>query len=107
MPRPGARGRSRHPDARRRVEAPGRRGRGRGEPRLGPGSRADIVLLDLAEPAWIPLNDPLRQLVFSETGAGVDSVLIDGRLVVHRRRVLTVDTAALRRDVEAAVERLR
>ena len=53
------------------------------------------------------MNDPLRQLVFSETGAGVDSVLIDGRLVVHRRRVLTVDTAGLRRDVEAAVERLR
>jgi 5-methylthioadenosine/S-adenosylhomocysteine deaminase len=82
-------------------------GLGHGEPQLAPGAPADIVLLDLDEPAWIPLNDPLRQLVFSETGAGVDSVLIDGRLVVHRRRVLTVDTAGLRRDVEAAVERLR
>jgi 5-methylthioadenosine/S-adenosylhomocysteine deaminase len=82
-------------------------GLGHGEPRLALGAPADIVLLDLDEPAWIPLNDPLRQLVFSETGAGVDSVLIDGRLVVHRRRVLTVDTAALRRDVEAAVERLQ
>lgn len=81
-------------------------GLGHGEPRLVAGAPADIVLLDLGEPAWIPLNDPLQQLVFSETGAGVDSVMIDGRLVVHQRRVLTVDTAALRRDVETAVERL-
>ncbi|HEV8584276.1 MAG TPA: amidohydrolase family protein [Methylomirabilota bacterium] len=82
-------------------------GLGHGEPRLVAGGPADIVLLDLSDPAWIPFNDPLRQLVFAESGAGVDSVMIDGRLVVHQRRVLTVDTAALRRQAEAAVERLR
>ena len=33
--------------------------------------------------------------------------MIDGRLVVHHRRLTTVDTDALRREVETAVERLR
>jgi guanine deaminase len=82
-------------------------GLGPHEPRLVLGAPADIVLLDLTDPAWVPLNDPLHQLVFSETGTGVDSVMIDGRLVVHHRKVLTVDTDRLRREAESAVERLR
>ena len=33
----------------------------------------------MTAPWWVPLNNPVNQLVFAETGASVDTVLIDGK----------------------------
>src|SRR5712691_4019298 len=74
--------------------------------RLAPGYKADIVMLDLDHPNWLPFNDPVNQLVHAEDGTAVASVMIGGRLVVDNRRVLTVDLDRLRDRVEAARERL-
>jgi guanine deaminase len=74
--------------------------------RLMPGYKADIVMLDLDHPNWLPLNDPVNQLVHSEDGGAVASVMIGGRLVVDNRRVVSVNLERLRRRVEAARDRL-
>jgi 5-methylthioadenosine/S-adenosylhomocysteine deaminase len=74
--------------------------------RIAPGYKADIVMLDLDHPNWLPLNDPVNQLVHCEDGTAVESVMIGGRLVVANRRVLTVDLARLRDRVAEARERL-
>ncbi len=74
--------------------------------RLAPGYKADIVMLDLDHPNWLPFNDPVNQLVHSEDGNAVHSVMIAGRMIVENRRVLTVDMARLRARVEAARDRL-
>src|ERR1700732_5030298 len=74
--------------------------------RIAPGWKADLVLLDLDHPNWIPLNDPVNQLVHSEDGAAVDSVMIGGRRVVENRRPVGVDLARLRERAQAARERL-
>jgi guanine deaminase len=74
--------------------------------RLAPGYKADIVMLDLDHPNWLPFNDPVNQLVHTEDGTAVASVMIGGRLVVDNRRVLTVDLDQLRDRVGAARERL-
>jgi guanine deaminase len=74
--------------------------------RLAPGWKADIVMLDLDHPNWLPLNDPVNQLVHTEDGTAVASVMIGGRMVVDNRRVVTVDLARLRERVEAARDRL-
>jgi 5-methylthioadenosine/S-adenosylhomocysteine deaminase len=74
--------------------------------RIAPGYKADIVMLDLDHPNWLPLNDPVNQLVHCEDGTAVDSVMIGGRLIVANRRVLTVDMAQLRDRVAEARERL-
>ncbi len=74
--------------------------------KLAPGYKADIVMLDLDHPNWLPFNDPVNQLVHAEDGTAVVSVMIGGRLVVDNRRVLTVDLKKLRGRVEAARERL-
>ena len=75
--------------------------------RVAPGYRADIVFLDLTHVNYIPLNDPLYHVVFCEDGSAVDSVMVDGRMVLEHGRFTTFDEAALRRDAQAAVERLR
>jgi 5-methylthioadenosine/S-adenosylhomocysteine deaminase len=74
--------------------------------RLAPGFKADMVMLDLGHPNWLPFNDPVNQLVHSEDGTAVASVMIGGRMVVEDHRVLTVDLGGLRRRAEAARERL-
>jgi len=74
--------------------------------RLEPDYRADIVFLDIGHINYIPLRNPLRQLVLAENGAAIDSVMIDGRFVLRGGRLLTVDENRLRRQAEAAVARL-
>lgn len=71
--------------------------------RLGaikPGYKADLVLIDLTDTAYLPYNSAARQLVYSEAGRGVESVIVDGQVVMHQRRVKTIDEEALRREVE-------
>ncbi|HEY7649047.1 MAG TPA: amidohydrolase [Methylomirabilota bacterium] len=75
--------------------------------RLTPGYKADIVFLDLTHIGYVPLNDALVQIVNGESGAAVDSVMIDGRLVLERGRLTTVDEAGVRARAEAANSRLR
>jgi guanine deaminase len=74
--------------------------------RIAPGYKADIVMLDLDHPNWLPFNDPVNQLVHTEDGSAVASVMIGGRLVIDNRRFLTVDLGRLRDRVETARERL-
>jgi 5-methylthioadenosine/S-adenosylhomocysteine deaminase len=74
--------------------------------RLQPGYRADIVFLDIGHINYVPLRHPLRQLVFAENGAAIASVMINGRFVLREGRLLTIDEARVRQQVEAAVARL-
>lgn len=63
------------------------------------GKAADLAILDLTDPAYLPLNNAVRQLVYSESGRGVHTVIVDGRIVVDDRRVTTIDHAALLQEV--------
>jgi 5-methylthioadenosine/S-adenosylhomocysteine deaminase len=74
--------------------------------RIESGREADLVLLDLAQPVYVPLRHALRQMVHGENGAAVDRVLVGGELVVTAGKVLTIDEAALRRQAQAAAQRL-
>lgn len=70
--------------------------------RLGaiqPGHKADLVLIDLNDTAYLPYNSAARQLVYTEAGRGVESVIVDGRVVMRERKVVTIDEDALRREV--------
>lgn len=74
---------------------------------IAPGRKADIVLLRAGSVALRPLNDLLSTLVYAETGASVDTVLVDGRVIVERGRVLTFDEARVREEAQQAADRIR
>lgn len=63
------------------------------------GYTADLVLIDLDDIAYLPFNSAARQLVYTETGRGIDTVIVDGRVVVRDRKATTIDEDALRREV--------
>ncbi|MFO1081780.1 MAG: amidohydrolase [Reyranellaceae bacterium] len=73
--------------------------------RLAPGYKADIVFLDLQHINWIPTNDPVNQVVHTEDGTAVHSVMIGGRMIVENRRLLTVDLAKLADQAAASQAR--
>jgi guanine deaminase len=73
--------------------------------KLESGYKADIVFLDLHNVNWIPCNDPTNQIVHTEDGSGVHSVMIGGRMVVENHKLLTVDIAALAAKAEKVRER--
>jgi 5-methylthioadenosine/S-adenosylhomocysteine deaminase len=58
---------------------------------LKPGMLADIVLLRLDTSFFTPLNDAFRQLVYCENGSSVETVLVDGQIVVEGGKLLTAD----------------
>ena len=52
---------------------------------------ADLMILDLQEPAFVPFNSAARQIVFSEAGRAVKTVFVSGRPVVRNGKLITVD----------------
>ena len=73
---------------------------------IAPGYKADIVFLDLGNINYVPCHDMVSQIVFTENGAAVDSVMIGGVMVLDHGRLTTIDEKKLRRDAGAAAERL-
>ena len=73
---------------------------------IAPGYKADIVLLDLRNVNFVPLNDVANQVVNSEDSSAVDSVMIGGRMVLEGRQFTGFDYDKLRRSAQEAVERL-
>jgi cytosine/adenosine deaminase-related metal-dependent hydrolase len=67
--------------------------------RLAPGYLADIILLNLENAAFFPLRDPYLHLVYCENGASVDTVIVNGCVVVEHGKVQTVDEQALRDEI--------
>jgi len=55
------------------------------------GKKADIIILDLNRPHLQPIYNIISHLVYSATGADVRDVIIDGKLVMHNRKILTLD----------------
>jgi len=74
---------------------------------VAPGKKADLVILDLADPVFVPLNSVPRQLVYGECGRSVETVIIDGRIVMRDRVLTTIDEAGLRAEVEEAMVAFR
>ena len=66
---------------------------------IRPGYKADLIMIDLKDVAYLPYNSAARQLVYTEAGRGVESVIVDGRVVIKDRQVRTIDEDALRREV--------
>lgn len=75
--------------------------------RVAPGYRADLVLYDLDVPVWTPRNDPVQQMVFAETGSSVDTVLVDGRVLVEGGVITAFNAAAIIAEAKPMLRAIR
>jgi 5-methylthioadenosine/S-adenosylhomocysteine deaminase len=69
--------------------------------RIEKGKRADLSILSLDSPRFTPLNDAVTHLVYAESGASVETVLVDGEVVVRDRQVSRVDEREVLDEVRA------
>jgi 5-methylthioadenosine/S-adenosylhomocysteine deaminase len=58
---------------------------------LEPGFQADLILLGSGHPHLHPMYHPVSQLVYSARGADVETAWIRGRMVMEKRRLLTLN----------------
>ncbi|MHB8688333.1 MAG: amidohydrolase family protein [Candidatus Dormibacteria bacterium] len=66
---------------------------------LGAGAWADLLLVDLRSLTFLPLHHFRRQLTYGADSGDLRAVIVGGRIVVDRGRVLTIDEEALRREI--------
>ena len=68
---------------------------------------ADIILIDLRKPHLTPLYNIYSHLVYSAGGSEVDSVIINGKLVMENRNLLTVDEDEVIDQANHLAERIK
>jgi cytosine/adenosine deaminase-related metal-dependent hydrolase len=70
--------------------------------RLSPGAKADIVIVDLKALHVGLVDDPIKTLVYMASQRDVDTVIVDGKMVVEGGRVPGIDEEELARKANAA-----
>ena len=70
------------------------------------GKLADLVLLDLKAPNLLPSHSLVSSLVYSTHAGNVTDVIVDGKLVVENRKVLTLDEEKIVEAAQKEAEKL-
>ncbi|MBQ7541225.1 MAG: amidohydrolase [Clostridia bacterium] len=70
------------------------------------GKKADVVLLDLSCPQMNPQTNLLSSLVYSANGSEVDTVIVNGRVLLDRRALMTIDEERVRYENRKIFERI-
>jgi 5-methylthioadenosine/S-adenosylhomocysteine deaminase len=70
------------------------------------GKKADIILVNLEEPHLTPIHDPYANIVYSASGSDVDTVIINGEVVMENREVKTLDEAEILEKAEKTAQDL-
>lgn len=58
--------------------------------RIEVGARADLILVNLKSPHLRPIHDVISSLVYAATGSDVDTTIVDGKVLMHNRTLLTL-----------------
>jgi 5-methylthioadenosine/S-adenosylhomocysteine deaminase len=66
---------------------------------IEPGRLADLFLFDPYRLKSVPVHDPISSLVYASGESNVDTVIVDGRVVMAGGRLTTIDEAAFVREV--------
>lgn len=83
------------------AEALGRQDLGR----LAVGAKADVVIVNLRTTRYGPARDPINALVEYGSGADVETVIVDGEIVIENGRSMRIDEAGLFAQAETGAKR--
>lgn len=70
------------------------------------GKKADIAILNLNTPSLTPRNNLLAGLSYSANGSEVETVLIDGKVTMENRKILTMDEDIVYEKIHAIISRM-
>lgn len=69
------------------------------------GKKADVILLDRNHWGFIPYSDPVRHLAFSVNSEAIVHSIINGKVVMRDRKLVTIDEAAIKGEIREAAEK--
>lgn len=73
---------------------------------LVPGKRADLILVRTTDLNLAPVVDPYFALVYSAEPSNVDTVMVDGRVLVRGGRFTTLDATRVAREAGESMRAL-
>jgi 5-methylthioadenosine/S-adenosylhomocysteine deaminase len=73
---------------------------------LKPGFLADLILVDTGGAHWQPPHSLTAGLVYSARASDVQTVMVDGRVIMRDRQLLTIDKPRVLTEVASHMERL-
>jgi 5-methylthioadenosine/S-adenosylhomocysteine deaminase len=74
---------------------------------LEPGKRADLIVVSMASARQTPMYDPVSHLVYVTRGDDVTTTIVNGRVLMRDRQVLTLDARQVLADARAMAEKVR
>lgn len=73
---------------------------------LEPGKKADLILIDTDKAHLTPLNNPFSAAVYSMQGSDVDTVIVNGQILMENREMKWVDEEKIKYNVNRIAKRL-
>ncbi len=73
---------------------------------LAPGKEADLMMIDTMKPHLQPLNDPISAVVYGAQASDVDTLFCQGKMVMQKRALLTLDEEDILKNAARVSERL-
>ena len=88
------------------IDAARALGRGSELGSLEAGKKADVILVDFFKPHLMPFNMPVTRIAHFANAADVDTVIVDGRVLMRGRKVATADESAVLEAADAEMTRV-
>jgi 5-methylthioadenosine/S-adenosylhomocysteine deaminase len=63
---------------------------------IEPGKKADLILLDIDRPEFVPTYNYVYSIVYAANGDCVDTAIVDGRILMENRELKTIDLDEVR-----------
>lgn len=70
------------------------------------GKKADLILIDTDKAHLTPLNNPFSAAVYSMQGSDVDTVIVNGKILMENREMKLVDEEKIKHQVRKIAKRL-
>jgi len=70
------------------------------------GQKADIVLYDMNKPYWYPRYDRTSLFIYAANASDADTVLVDGKVVLEKGELLTIDVEKVYAEANRCALRL-
>lgn len=64
------------------------------------GKKADIIIFDLRRPEWVPIWNVVQNLIWNANGHSVETVLVNGKVLMEDYVVKTLDVSSIVDKVE-------
>ena len=74
---------------------------------LEPGKRADLIVVGMHAARQTPMYDPLSHLVYVTRGDDVRTTIVNGRVLMREKKVMTLDETAVLTEARTLAEQVR